>query len=375
MQSKENKLNMNKIYIKLIWLLIGPVFYALFRLAFLWPEFVEAVYSRGIFRFLNQGLSTVTGILPFSLAELFLYAFAIFVAIYIVIMIIKSIQAKKTWWFTLLNRFLILLTIFSFVYAAFVGMWAFNYARQPLGKTLELDTTPATVSELYSTSESIVEKANDLRENVPENADGVFSPANTKQDIMRSVEVNYNNTALLSGYDFLGGSYGQAKPVLYSTGLSYANVTGVYFPFTAEANVNADVPMLLFAATSFHESAHQRGFSREDEANFLAYFVSSYSDDASIEYSGTMLALIHSMNKLYEADRDLYYELRSTYSEGINRDLDNNSLYWQQFESPINEASQAVNNTFLRANMQKDGVKSYGRMVDLLIGLWRDKRI
>ena len=45
--------------------------------------------------------------------------------------------------------------------------------------------------------------------------------------------------------------------------------------------------------------------------------------------------------------------------------------YWQQFESPVSEASQQVNNTFLQANMQQDGVKSYGRMVDLLIGLWR----
>ena len=35
------------------------------------------------------------------------------------------------------------------------------------------------------------------------------------------------------------------------------------------------------------------------------------------------------------------------------------------------EVSEKVNNTYLKSNMQEDGTKSYGRMVDLLIGLWR----
>ncbi|MDD5017271.1 MAG: DUF3810 family protein, partial [Eubacteriales bacterium] len=118
-------------------------------------------------------------------------------------------------------------------------------------------------------------------------------------------------------------------------------------------------------------AAHQRGFAREDEANFLAYYVSSYADDISVAYSGTMLAVINAMNKLYAADSDLYFELCVTYSDGLNRDLQNYSAYWQQFESPMGETVETVNNTYLKANMQHDGVKSYGRMVDLLIALWR----
>jgi hypothetical protein len=84
-----------------------------------------------------------------------------------------------------------------------------------------------------------------------------------------------------------------------------------------------------------------------------------------------MLALVNAMNQLYEADSDLYFDLRDTYAQGITRDLEDNSAYWRQFDSPVSETAQEVNNTFLKANMQQDGVKSYGRMVDLLIGLWR----
>ncbi len=358
-------------YLKLLWLLPGPVFYGLFRLAFLWPEFTETVFSRAIFRFINQGLSTATGILPFSLGELLLYAAILGAVVFAVLMIVRAALSKKDWWRVLLRRVIVLASAASVLYALFIGLWGFNYARQPLGDTLGLDTSPATVQELYSTAEALIAKANALREQVPEDAEGVFCPAENRDGIMRSTETLYNNAAQASGFDFLGGSFGRAKPVLYSEGLSWAHITGVYFPYTGEANVNNGSPLLLFSATCLHETAHQRGFSREDEANFLAYYVSSYSDNADVVYSGTMLALIHTMNSLYGADSDKYYELRRTYSEGIERDLTAYSEYWQQYESPVSEAAETVNNNFLKANMQEDGVKSYGRMVDLLIGLWR----
>ena len=357
--------------LKLLWLLPGPVFYALFRLSFLWPEFTENVYSRAIFRVINQGLSTVTGLLPFSLGELLLYAAIVAVAVFIVLMAVRAVLAKKDWWRVLLRRILTLACAVSMLYALFVGLWGFNYARQPLGDTLRLNTSPATEQELYDTCEAIITRANTLRAKVPENEDGVFTPAESKDDMMRSTAALYNDAAEASGNSFLGGSFGRAKPVLYSVGMSWAHITGIYFPYTSEANVNNDIPLLLYSSTCLHETAHQRGFSREDEANFLAYYVSSYSDDPSIDYSGTMLALIHAMNQLYSADSDRYFELRNTYAEGINRDLSAYSEYWRQFESPVSEAAETMNNNFLKANMQEDGVKSYGRMVDLLIGLWR----
>jgi len=356
---------------KLLWLLPGPVFYALFRLSFLWPKLTEAVYSRTIFPVIAQGLSTVTGILPFSLAELLLYAFILFVGIYLVLMIVQSIRAKRKWWQELLNRFIILLSIASIIYALFVGLWGFNYARRPLSNTLELNASPATVDELYSTCEALADQANSLRKLVPEDENGVFSPVLTRTDIMKRIPDEYNNAAEKSGHSFLGGSYGRVKPVLYSEGMSWSYLCGIYIPFTAEANVNADAPILLFASSAAHEAAHQRGFAREDEANFMSYYVLSYSDDYSMRYSGTMLALIHAMNALYGADSDRYFELRREYADGLGRDLTANSSFWQQYESEVSETVQEVNNTYLKANMQADGVKSYGRMTDLLIALWR----
>lgn len=368
---REDVFRVKRLLKKIPWLLIGPVFYVLFRLSFLWPDFTEQVYSRSIYKVMSEGLSTVTGLLPFSLGEILLYAFILFVIVYIVYMLVKAALARKAWWLELVNRIVALLCVFSCVYALFMGMWGFNYSRETLGDILKLDTSPASVSELYSTCEALIQKANTLRAFVPEDESGVYAPEFTRQDMLNSTATFYNIAAVTTGNDFLGGSFCGAKPVIYSTGLSYAHITGVYFPFTGEANVNVDAPMLYFSASCLHEAAHQRGFAREDEANFLAFYVASYSDNASVEYSGTMLALAESMSQLYGNDKDKYFELRGGYSEGLERDLQDNYLYWLKFESPVKETSKAVNNTFLQANMQQDGVKSYGRMVDLLIALWR----
>ncbi len=356
---------------KIPWLLSGPFFYLLFRLSSLWPGFTENVYSRTIYSLISQGLSTFTGLLPFSLGEILLYGFILFIIVYMVLMFIRAVTAKRSWWFILINRTLIFLSVVSCIYALFIGLWGFNYSRNTLGNMLSLDTSPAKLTELYSTCDALLDKANELRSLVPENENGVFSPVFTRQDMMNSVSSYYDMAAKETKNNFLGGSYGPVKPVIYSTGLSYAHISGIYFPFTGEANINIGQPMLFFPSSCLHEAAHQRGFAREDEANFLAFYVSQYSDDVSVEYSGTMLALVESMNKLYEQDKDSYFKLRKKYSEGIGRDLHFNYLYWQNYESPVKETSKAVNNTFLQANMQADGVKSYGRMVDLLIALWR----
>jgi hypothetical protein len=95
--------------------------------------------------------------------------------------------------------------------------------------------------------------------------------------------------------------------------------------------------------------------------------------DVDFQYSGTLLALIHVMNALYHYDQDKYNQLRKKYSEGIQRDLTAMREFWKKYEGPIEDISSAINDAYLKANIQKDGIYSYGRMVDLLIAEHRLK--
>jgi hypothetical protein len=146
-------------------------------------------------------------------------------------------------------------------------------------------------------------------------------------------------------------------------------------PYTGEANVNTNITDFMLPATAAHEMAHQRGFAREDEANYIAYLTCTLNPDVDFQYSGTMLALIYSANALAGADASSYKELYKTYSEGIRRDLKYDYEFWQKYKGKTQEISNNINNTYLRTNGQKDGVQSYGRMVDLLLAEQRKKAI
>ena len=48
-------------------------------------------------------------------------------------------------------------------------------------------------------------------------------------------------------------------------------------------------------------------------------------------------------------------------------DLKNNRDFWDKYEGKIDDISNEINNTYLKANGVSEGVKSYGKMVDLLL--------
>ena len=56
------------------------------------------------------------------------------------------------------------------------------------------------------------------------------------------------------------------------------------------------------------------------------------------------------------------------YAAGVRRDLAAISQYWQQYKGPMARTSARVNDAYLQFNGQEEGINTYGRMVDLLIG-------
>ena len=79
--------------------------------------------------------------------------------------------------------------------------------------------------------------------------------------------------------------------MLFSELMSYADIAGMYFPFTVESNINTDGPFFTIPATMGHEMAHQCGFMREDEANFIGYLACRKSDSPEFRYSLRLRAL------------------------------------------------------------------------------------
>jgi hypothetical protein len=191
-------------------------------------------------------------------------------------------------------------------------------------------------------------------------------------DALQRAQLGYDRAGAV--HPVLAGSYSRPKGVLVSPLWSYTGITGMYSPYTGEANINTDQPLSSLPHTVLHEMAHQHGFAREDEANYIAYLACEMHPDADFRYSGVLAAVIYTANALNAVAPERYEELAKTYSDAVRRDLKAESAFWSQHEGLVAEISDTLNDQYLKSNGQADGSKSYGRMVDLLLAEYRARR-
>jgi len=342
-----------------------PIGMALIYVSAKSPAIVERLYSEGMYPTIGRTLSKATGIFPFSLAELIFILAPTALIAYTAVILTRMFSDRRGRSRRLLGYIANVTVIFSAAFFTFVFIWGLNYYRMPFASIAGLEVKPASVKELEGLCQDLILRANELRTSVSTASDGSVDIPGSKRDILNNCYKGYE--ALSSSYPSLSGSYGNPKPILLSELMNYTGICGIYFPYTGEANVNIRIPEATLPSTAAHEMAHQRGFSREDEANYISYLACSAHPDVNYKYSGVLLALINSMNALHNADPDSYSKLSGNYSTAVRNDLVGLNAFWKKYEGPVERTSDRINNTYLKANNQKDGVKSYGRMVDLLI--------
>lgn len=356
-------------YKRIFFVLLAPVALLCSWLASTDEAFCESFFSLGIYRVISQVFSTFFGVFPISVGELLVVTLPVVTVTLIVRCIVRAVKQKKERKQLLLRGGATLVAVAACVFFVFTICCGVNYYRRPFTYYSGLELRDSSAAELKALCADLIADASAFRQEVKEDRAGVMRLS--ENEYKTSLTTRDAFSALAEEYDVLGGLYARPKPVILSRGMSYLNITGIFFPFTLEANVNVDAPDYTVPATMCHEQTHLRGFMREDEANFIAYLACMASGNADLQYSGTMLALTYSMNALYDADREGFRELRSSYSEGMNRDISAKSEYWKQFETPVASVSTSVNNSYLQSQGQEDGVKSYGRMVDLMLAYHR----
>jgi hypothetical protein len=326
---------------------------------------VENYYSRGIDRSIIQILSLITGAFPFSVAELAVIILVFFITWQVIQLVITLAKSKDRAKERVTRSIINVLVFVSVAYLAFTLLWGLNYYRMTFAEITHMNVRTASKEELAELCENLIDRANHLRTMVNEDNDGVMRITDGKAQVLNRATAGYLEAAEL--YPQLGGRYGKPKGVFFSEILSYMGLSGVYFPFTGEANVNISIPDSMLPVTVCHEMAHQRGFAREDEANYIAYLTCKFNPDPEFQYSGTLLAVIYAMNMMKTVDGERYLDLKKEYSNELQKDLANITLYWAKYQSVIGRISNQINDSFLKSNGQVAGVYSYNQMVNLLI--------
>lgn len=304
---------------------------------------------------------------PVSVAALIIAGLVISVLVYIIFSLFLLLRRKGR--AAQLYRLLFTLTTLVLsIYALFCLFWGVYYYSSDFEAQSGLEGKPVSAQQLTRVTNHFVDLVNSYSDQVQRDEAGNFSE--DLSTIFERSATLYTKVELL--YPCLEGQELPAKPFLFSRAMSYVGFSGFFFPFTGEANINVDCPACLIPATISHELAHQRGVAAEDEANFVAVLAALESGDPVYSYSAALLAYIHLGNALYQADYDSWEDLYFRLKPEVLADLRANNAYWEQFESPVGEVSDAVYTGFLQSYGQELGLKSYGACVDLLVAYYEE---
>ena len=302
---------------------------------------------------------------PFSVTE---WVILFLTALGVVLLVLLIVQLIRRRWVKAYRTGMTILSVSAAMFALFCLWWGVLYYFDSFTEQAGLERRDISVQELETVTRYFAEQANAAGEHVERGEDGVFRA--DKSDVFRRSPDIYGGAEQI--FPCLAAPAVRAKPVLLSRLLSYIRYTGFFFPYTAEANLNADSPACLLPSTIAHELAHLRGVAREDEANFCAVVACMESGDEDYRYSGALLAYIYLGNALYGADYDAWREVYSTLSENVRADLRANNDYWARFETPAADVSEKVYESFLQTYGDDRGMQSYGACVDLLTVYYLD---
>jgi hypothetical protein len=247
----------------------------------------------------------------------------------------------------------------------FLLIWGLNYQREPLAGKLGFTGRNATDGQLKAISETIVNEMNSNYE-ASHPSDGVDGPSGRAQ-IYELIESAYQHEPLLA--DAGSGRYGPPKPIYFSGLLSHLGLSGFYMPFTGEPNFNNAQPDFDLPYVIAHEKAHQRGFAREDEANFIAFVVCVNSPHPYVRYSGYLNAL-KVAGAFVGSDPAFYKTLFERIGEGPRKDLRARAAFWARTEGPARAVANRVNNSYLKANRIGSGTQSYSEDIALIVGYY-----
>lgn len=322
-------------------------------------------YVTYIYPFWLNTLGRFSDIFSFSVVEVLLYTGIVLLLFFIGRFFVRWLGKKERVLPLLASGILSILTITSILLLIYTLTCGINYHHKTFAEISNLSIEGYTVDDLEDVCLLLTEAVNQYGKEVARDENGI---AIVDENVSAKAAAAMENLGTL--YDELSGYYPNPKPV-FSSLLSVSQLSGIYSPFTIEANYNKDMLSYNIPFTACHELSHLKGFMQEEEANFIAYLACINSNDVDFQYSGSLLAWIYATNELYKQSFSKYNEIYSLLNDEIKMDLAANNIFWEEYDTIVAEVSDKVNDTYLKVNAQAEGIKSYNRMVDLLVAYYQ----
>ncbi len=327
---------------------------------------ISAGFSDFFNRYISSAIrgvfATVSGILPFSLAE----ALILFIPVLFILALVCCVKATGRANREGIRYVIGLASVLSLLYTLFVLCSTVAYNGTPLSLKLGLTQKPVTAAELKNTAEYMIENLNKELDEVDFRYGG---------SSVMPYSVDEMNELLLDAYDKASDKYpfiprlrSRIKQIALSEPMTYTHISGMYTYYTGEANLNVNFPDYNLPFTAAHELAHQRGIMPENEANFMAFLVCIQSDDPYIRYSAYLNMYEYLNSALYSADYESFAALYVSLDGRVKGEIASYNKFFEKYrDNTAANVSSALNDSYLKSQGQAAGEKSYGMVVDLAV--------
>ena len=240
----------------------------------------------------------------------------------------------------------IISSILIIVYFFYVS-WGINYFRLPLGNYVSQEVVESD-TKIENLARYISSKCNKLKNEINSKKISNKNSLNPYKDIIE----NENQKFKYSNFSII---------------LSYMGIKGYYNPFTNEANINSDIPLIQIPVTIYHELAHKKGFASERDANFIGFLNAYNSNNIEIQYSATFFAFRYLYYDLYKINPNIAKDIYENLSSEVKNDFATVSNFWTYYSNGFQIFQQKIFDFFLKTQGQKKGVNSYNDIVKLLL--------
>lgn len=358
---------------RLAWIGAGLAAWVAYRLLSGRPELAEAVVGSGPLAFLPLLLSRLSGIFPFSLAELLIVAFVGRQVLGTAGGIRQARRGADAWGRTFLRGGLRLGQDVGALVLLFYLLWGFQYARPGVEARMGVAAVEAVdVEELEALALEAVRATNRIYLELHGTDDaGEPTRALSWDSLTSSLEEGWRAVEERHDLGVRTGRHGTPKPLLATPLVKRLGIGGFHFPFTGEALVLRDLPASRQGLTLAHEMAHQRGVARESDANVLAFLVAREAPHPLARYGAYFFLHRQLAWTLAEACPECAREVRDERLPGVVRDAVEAARYWAVADGPAALMATRLNHTMLRSHGIPEGVASYRGSAGVFVALAR----
>ena len=325
-----------------------------------YKNWIEHNYSTKIFPAILQLFRSLFGWSPVSIGDLLYLFLGIFLLIKLIRFFYKIITKKISWqnFFYSIGK---LTVVFLLLYVWFNLAWGLNYNRRGMAYQLKLDVQKYSLYELKELDSILLQRVNASRNALGEPD---IHQLKAKEIFNRAKEAYVHLDGALPIIQYKRGSM---KPAIWGKMGNYFGFLGYYNPFTGESQINTTIPKYMWPFVACHEIAHQVGYAKENEANFVGYLAARKSSDTLLHYSSYMDMFLYANSELYYRDSSLAKANFKAMIPGARKDLQEFFDFRKRTRNPIEPFINIFYHYFLKLNSQPKGIDTYNEVTGWLI--------